>query len=885
MSCIPFNKTLIASSVATVALGLGSGAALAQSTEPDQSAELMEEVTVKGFRSSLMLGQDLKRNAVGSQESIVAEDIADFPDLNLAESLQRIPGVTINRDNGEGRQIALRGLGADFTRTQLNGMEALATNASILDSRGSVSRTRSFDFNIFASELFNRIDVYKSSEAKLDEGGIAGTVNLRTPKPFDYDGFKGALSGKLSYAENSEEYNPRIAALVSNTWGDFGATFSVAHSQSDSVEFGHRNWQWEGFSTSSFGPNISEADQARLSDGSLAYPVANTISSVSNSQDRTGITLALQWNVSDDLLLSTDIIYGKLESDAREYNAATRGYRQINDFEVRGSSIVYAEFLDADIRNESKFNQSETEFSQFIFEADASLSDSLTAKFTAGYSKSEFDAPVHDKVYLISTGHTFSFDYRDSPEGNNTYDFDIADPSAYQLHRADTREDFISNEFTTLKADFSYEINDKSSLDFGLQYKNYESDGYERRQTVRNLEDLGISYVAGPFSTATTRNFTVADVQASFPNILAAGLNARNTDRLFTRDLTPADNIEGSAYQVEEETAALYAQYNIEVENIRANFGVRYVTTDVTSSGDLLVREAGQPARFEPVSIDSSYSEILPSLNVTVDLSEELLFRFSANRNLSRPSLGDLRASANIGFAGGTIARGNPELKPFIADSFEASFEYYFGEINYVSLGVFTKDMASFVVTESSNVPYTQTGLPPELLPPGDEGRIFVITKPVNGNGATLTGVELAGQYEFGAGFGLIANVTYAESEAEHFINGEKVTADLLGLSQISYNLTAYYEAENWGARISQAYRDGYLESVAGRVNDFQGVEDTTFVDASIFYNISENLKLSLEGINLTNEKLYRYQDIADHRATTVYESGSSFLLGLNYTF
>ncbi len=879
----PFKKTIVASSVSMM-LGLTAPAFAAEENQTNADSDV-ERIQVSGYRSSIIKGQQLKRDAVGSQDSIVASDIADFPNVNLAESLQRIPGVTISRDNGEGRQIALRGLGADFTRTQLNGMEALATNASILDSRGAVSRTRSFDYNIFASELFNQVDVYKSFEAKQDEGGIAGTVNLRTPKPFDYDGFKGAVSAKASYNGASEEANPRLAMLLSNTWDTFGATVSLAHSKADSVEFGHRNWQWEGFKASGFGPNIAESDKARLSDGSLAYPVANTISSVSNTQERTGITTALQWRPSDDVSFTADIIYGRLTSDAREYNAATRGGRTIDDFEVQGNSIVYGKYLDADIRNESKLYQSTTDFNQFVLEADVQFNDDFKMTATAGYSKSEFDAPVHDKIYTIAEDHTFSFDYRDNKAGNNVYDFDIADPSEYKLHRADTREDFISNEFATLKADFTYYLNDISSFDFGVQYKSYESFGYERRQTLRNLENSGIAFTVAPFNSASTQSFAVGNVQETMPNVVAAGLNARNTDRLFTRDLTEADNIEGSQYSVEEETLALYGQYSIEVENIRANFGIRYVTTDVTSSGDALIREEGKDNRFEPISIDNDYAEWLPSFNFAMDLTDDVVFRFSANRNLSRPSLSDLRASTNIGFAGGTIDRGNPNLKPFIADSFEAGLEYYFGEVNYLALTLYSKDMASFIVTESNSIPYTDTGLPLNLLPPGDEGRDFIISQPVNGNGASITGVELAAQYEFEDGLGVIANLTYADSEAEHNINGEKASANLLGLSKVSYNLTAYYETDNWGARISQAYRDEYLETVAGRLSDFAGVESTTFVDASVFYNLTENLKISLEGINLTNQKLYQFEDLTDHRSRTVYESGRTFLLGANYKF
>ncbi|WP_052247406.1 TonB-dependent receptor [Alteromonas macleodii] len=856
--------------------------AVEQGSSESEEVELIE---VKGFRSSIIKGQELKRNAVGSQDSIVASDIADFPNVNLAESLQRIPGVTITRDNGEGRQIALRGLGADFTRSQLNGMEALATNASILDSRGSVSRTRSFDYNIFASELFNQVDVYKSYEAKQDEGGIAGTVNLKTPKPFDYSGFKGAFSAKASYNDASEKSNPRLAMLLSNRWDNFGATMSLAHTKADSVEFGHRNWQWEPFTASGYTNNLTESDIEKLENENLAYPVANTISTVSNKQERTGLTTTFQWRPNDSILLSTDLIFAKLKSDASEFNSAVRGGRTVNDYEIRGESLVYGEYVDADIRNEAKLNQSETEFKQFTLEADVYINSDLHMLSSVGYSKSVFDAPVHDKVYVIAKDHTVSFDYRNNPEGSNSYDFDIADSSFYQLHRADTREDYISNEFATFKTDFSYYVNDLSSLEFGIQLKSYESYGFERRQTLRNLEDSGINFTVGPVDQAVNRVFAVANVASSIPNVVAAGLNARNTDRLFTRDLTRLDNIEGSEYTVTEDTTALYAQYSIELDDIRANFGIRHVNTDVNSQGEALIRNDGEPNRFEDVSFDSTYSEWLPAFNFAMDLSDELVFRFSANRNLSRPSLSALQASTNIGFAGGTITMGNPELQPFIADSFELGLEYYFSEVGYVALSLYSKDMVSFIVTESESVLYENTGLPENLLPPGDEGRTFIVSRPVNGNGASLTGAELAAQYEFNNGLGLIGNITYSESDAEHEINGENVSADLLGLSRVSYNLTAYYETDTWGARISQAYRDEYLPQVAGRLSDFVGVQSTSFVDASIYYNLSENLKISLEGINLTNEKLYQFEDLNERRSRTVYESGRNFLLGVNYSF
>ncbi|HKX55818.1 MAG TPA: TonB-dependent receptor plug domain-containing protein, partial [Xanthomonadales bacterium] len=178
------------------------------SEDSPASDDPLEEVVVSGYRSSLTASLSQKRNSTGSVDAIVAEDIADFPDLNLAESLQRIPGVSITRAGGEGRQVTVRGLGADFTSTRINGMEALSTSG-FTDALGGANRGRGFDFNSFDSELFSRLTVYKTSYAELQEGGLGATLDLRSARPFDYDGLTFAESGQVGYNDLSDEADPR----------------------------------------------------------------------------------------------------------------------------------------------------------------------------------------------------------------------------------------------------------------------------------------------------------------------------------------------------------------------------------------------------------------------------------------------------------------------------------------------------------------------------------------------------------------------------------------------------------------------------------------------------------------------------------------------------
>ena len=201
---------------------------------------------VTGFRQSLSVALDEKRDAVGSIDAIVAEDIADFPDLNLAESIQRVPGVSIARDAGEGRQISVRGLGPQFTRVRINGMEAMSANGGT-DAAGGTNRDRSFDFNTFASELFNSVTIRKSSAADIEEGSLGATVDLRSARPFDYDGFTVVTSVQGSYNDINEDVDPRGALLISNTFADgkFGALLSAAYTKRKLLDEGASTVRWQ----------------------------------------------------------------------------------------------------------------------------------------------------------------------------------------------------------------------------------------------------------------------------------------------------------------------------------------------------------------------------------------------------------------------------------------------------------------------------------------------------------------------------------------------------------------------------------------------------------------------------------------------------------------
>ncbi|WP_291840562.1 TonB-dependent receptor plug domain-containing protein [Brevundimonas sp.] len=342
------RRLFVGASGLAVALSLGVGAAAAQTAPqpaPQDETVEIDEVVVTGYRASLNAALDAKRRETSMVDVIMAEDIADFPDLNLAESIQRVPGVAIDRDAGEGRSITVRGLGADFTRTRINGMEAQAT-AGGTDSSGGANRGRGFDFNVFASELFNSITVRKTAAAETEEGSLGATVDLQATRPFDYDGFTAAMSAQVGYNDLSEQYNPRIALLLSDRFGandEFGALISLAYSERDLLEEGFSSVRWApAVGTNSSGGFASAGSNATAfalaNQSNVFIPRLPRYGRLTHSQERLGVTGALQWRPAETTVLSLDVLYSSLDATRQEdflealsfsRNAAAGGQPQV----------------------------------------------------------------------------------------------------------------------------------------------------------------------------------------------------------------------------------------------------------------------------------------------------------------------------------------------------------------------------------------------------------------------------------------------------------------------------------------------------------------------------------------------------------------------------
>ena len=903
-----YAKNILSLSIAA-ALSVSTAAhAFAEEVSADEADEIEVIEVVGGFRGSLIKARDLKRNALGSQDSIVAEDIADFPDLNLADALQRIPGVTITREGGEGRQISLRGMGPDFTTVNINGMQGLATSASAMDSRGSVSRNRAFDFNVFASELFNEVTVKKSYQASLDEGGIGGNVALRTAKPFDYEGFTAALSGQIGTNSQTDGTDPRFAGIIANTWDNFGALASVSYSERDINEQGYNGYRWrqrDSDDASAVSDSITGDTRQALDDGEVFFNRGNRYTVWENSQERLGLTTALQFRPTENLSIEFDALYSKLTNSRNEWHLPTAGSSStalgaIDALEIipasdgDGYEAVYGEFSDVTMRTESRQDLDTTVFEQYTLAGNWTITDRLLVSGMIGHSSSEFRLDK-EKFYTEGVGD-ITTDYRGGRRFDpvNTYSFDPTDPNFWTFREIDVDERDIKSEFDTIKLDIAYDIGEDGTLKAGISSKKFTNHFEQSKidnigrsidaplnNDVRSVNDLVFTF---------TGHNDVQWVGANVDEALAFyGVNA---------NLGADDLVEGSVSDVEEETFSAFVEYewsnDIGDMLLRGAVGARYYDTEISTSGI---------TSGTRVTLESDYDGILPTASLALDINEDWVLRGSVAKNLSRPSLSALNLGGTVDIGDGGVngddpvaSSGNPNLKPFESVNYDLSLEWYFAEAGALAVGLFYKDIENFIVNEGKDVPYSETGFPLSLLGPDQTAdTIYTYSRPVNGDDTSVQGLEVSFQLDLDFlpepfdKLGISTNYTYADGDFfyENIQGGEfSQTKAFPGLSEHSSNFTLYYETDVWGARLSTVYRSDYITDGDGVSTDADevGFHASTNVDFSAFYQVTEKLKVTIEGINLTNVVEEQYNDSAD-RIYNVTTSGRTFYLGASYKF
>ena len=919
------RKTPVTILAVSIGLALQMGAAVhaqeaAQTTESGQTTpaegtvDTLDTVSVTGYRASVERALDIKRGEAGVVDAIVAEDIGKFPDLNLAESLQRIPGVVITRDAGEGRNISVRGLGPDFTRVRINGMEALTTVGST-DQNGGSNRGRGFDFNVFASDLFSQLIVRKTAQADVEEGSLGATVDLRTARPFDYDGFTLVASGQASYADIGDTTDPRVAGLIANTWADgkFGALLSVAYSERRALEEGSGSGRWaRGTSNNGFNP---ASPYAPALSADTFHPRFPRYTLMEHDQKRTGVTASLQFKPTDRTQFAFDALYSKIDAvrDEKYIEAISfsRGASQngkpqtiVRDGVIENGALVYGLFDDVDIRSESRHDEWNTVFTQLGLEGEHEFTDNFKISGKLGTSKSEHENPIQTTIIMDKLNvDNYSYDYRGNPYSPVIdYGIDPTDPNGWTLAEIRIRPQYVENDFDVAQLDFNWNISPGFRLKGGLQAKDYSFSTRELRRSTEGLtgvpmftdgtrivptdltEQASLSGVNGSPGTWVIPDYQgIADFYDIYSNSGPFALNERAVN---TRSVEEEDR---GVYLMGEFSADLGAI------PVSGNVGVRYVRTKQSSTG--IATASGTPVA---TTVSREYSDTLPSMNLVAEITPDFLIRLGAAKVMTRPGLGSLTPGVTVNVSGGarTVSGGNPNLDPIRAKTADLGFEWYFDEGAMLGLGLFYKDIESFIQTTRVVQPYSASGLPASLLDGTGAGvnDDFVFSVPLNTPGGELTGFEanytqpftfLPGKF---ANLGVQLNYTYVDSQIQYLTStgANSFKTDLTGLSKHSWNATLYYEGERFSGRVSATNRDDFLLQVPATESGFDvhGQTGTTTVDASVRYKINDNLELSLEGINLTDEPQESWVQNANGQLPLDYsETGRQYLLGLRYKF
>lgn len=946
---------------ASVSLLAGAQPALAQ----EEAAS--DQIIVTGFRASLADALSNKRDSNLIIESITAEDIGKFPDQNIAESLQRLPGVQIDRENGQGTKVRIRGLDQNITvlngETFLTGLEAFTL--------GEGSDRFNDSLESIPAELLGGVDVYKSPNASLVEGGMGGLIDLKTRSPLDFDeGFTAGGNFRMSHGSNFGGWDPVGAGVLAYNVNDriaFVGTFSYDKQgiHTDVLGGDNRgNWRFDdnGSGESYWAPEfryLTDRDQER---------------------ERWGASLGVEVLLSDAIKLKAEWFHSELDIETREigvklpFTAGSEGVLDtmqpftIDSDGVLTSGVIAATSAEVISIGADAANKSDNFQVGFEFDNDGPLTGSLRFSYSdASQSKEQGHADVRFTQYSVPTadalsptgfshqpanpgapsGFNFSYDnrggvlpafglpgassdlYTNPANGffkshwvfNNNADFQnwaIRGDLQYRPNFIDAENLVISGGFryTDREIDFSRSLyladysgkGELNGLDFGqnwtpfgyfqdgaIGFKSCEIPGNGPSGCTNRFGDS--PPLITPFQTFATG----ADRLATITNFFGSGGNGSEFSEILTQDPKqiakgPADWIQGlypdtpftffndplNTFNVQEKTTAGYlmSDFGDAGDRFHFNAGVRLVHTNLTvaqgaapanptfwgtDSWNGVLREA------DVVLTERSYTDILPSANVVLDITEQQKIRLSAARVVARQPLFDLGRGLQLDFTRvedpmspdfnlfqfTNGSGGNPLLDPFRANQVDLSWEYYFGSQGLFAVTGYWKEVDSFITTETT----------PEFVADQtvDGGTIGSVSRPVNGEGGRIRGFEVAGQYAFDWGGGINANYTFSDSSSPT-VNDFDTSLPIPGVSKHAYAAQVYYDSSLFEARMSYSWRGknfvgnfGFGDGASGARSLGRWARSYGQLDAQVVVHVTENFDLTAEAVNLTKEDYSEY--------------------------
>jgi iron complex outermembrane receptor protein len=882
--------------VALACLGLISAAAGAQTADAK-----LDTVTVTGFRASLESSINAKRNNDSIIEAISAEDIGKLPDVSIADAISRLPGLTMQRINGRASVISIRGMAPRYGVTLLNGREMVSTGDN-----------RSVEYDQFPSELIYSAQVYKTPDASLAAQGLSGTLNMKTLRPLDFSKDQVVLGARFERNSNGS-LNPEISATgnrLSASWvtqsadRTFGAAVGFAHLDSPNQEKHYKSWWWAN--TANWGSPLAGTPSDSVALQGFEIGAASTL------QKRDGLMAVLEWKPSAGVHSTLDLYYSKFDqtearrtvmSDLSTWSGVS--WSNASTTTVNGDKIVTGGVINgAKPVALTTLNKRQDEIHALGWnnEIDVAgwkaVADLSYAKAKRDEQNAELEAGARGPVSLgqttIATG-----------DGRSTFQSpqNFADPASIYLSDPsgwgrDGRSQFpkVSDDIKALKLSASKAFQGWiSGFEGGVDYS-------ERNKSM-NRSEVYYNLKNNRTPVLVPSNLLRAPTDLGFAGSNFQMVNFDFNSVLGLYDVAPAalDQAPGRVWTVNEKVTAAHGKLSFDWDwgvPVHGNFGLRVVHAQQSSNG-----LAWDGSKSVPISGGASYTDTLPNLNLSADLTPSTILRFGAAKVLARPNMEDMRA----GFSGIDVNKtsklwsangGNPGLEPWRADAYDLSLEHYFNKRSYAAAAVFYKDIKNFVY--SQNVSYDFTGFP-NPTPYTPASNIGTLSTMANGKGGMLAGTELSatldGSLLSNALDGIGVQFGYSNTRSS-LHEGNDLTKPLDGLSGSATNFTVYYERSGLSARVGSRHRSPFVTTVRGTFgeNVASAISGETVIDAQVGYSFEtgsfKGLSLTLQ-VNNLQDRAYRTRvgistGSSDPNATlperyTTY--GRQYLVGGSYKF
>ncbi len=913
----PLKRNLLSMALASATLML-TNAAYAQSadqSQPQSEAGDLDAIEVIGIRRSIQESNETKRESTSIVEAISSEDLGKLPDTSIADSLARLPGLTAQRFGGRPQEVNIRGFSGDFSTTTLNGREQV-----------SLGNNRGVEFDQYPSELVSQVLVYKTPDAQLVGQGLSGTIDLKTVRPLAYGkrAFAANLRGDQNKVGNEKENGYRYSFSYIDQFADntVGIALGYAHlnNPGQSKQFGD-TWGYDG---------------GGIYGGGKLYDLQN-------DNERDGLMGVLEFAPNDNYRMVLDIFYSQFDKEEQkrgmEFGAAFAATQ------VPGNTPDRSSFTGVNpvIRND--FNSTYDDLFAIGWRHELTLSPNWTASADISYSDATREERILETYSGIAPGRprdTLTVTRNNEGYFDHDFGYDYGDGSILRLWdpggwgQDGYIKDFeVKDSLTALRFDFerTFDSGLLSSVEFGANL----TDRTKSRASNESFLDLtaclgGVSpscpdgaSAAMPTNLATGSGFNAYGVSSIY------GYNAlRAFETLYTRRPNANNSdITNKNWEVNEQVTTAYVQANINTDlgpvPVKGNFGIQAVSVDQSSRGSetFLGNGIGRPRDG-----GASYTDFLPSMNLSFNLPWDQVVRVAAARQVARPRMDDLRANNSITIAvdpaenpltGGqnnpdprfpatpgnlqdwwNRDGGNSELKPWLANAFDVSYEKYFGDNKgYVSAAYFYKDLKTYIYNERGVFNINDTVVKPAdypanplLVPINPLGGY---TKPVNGEGGVLKGFEFAVSVPLEIlwapleGFGFLGSYSDTTSDIKPF--GPNSSQPLPGLSKYVSSLTLYYDRYGFSTRIASRKRSEFFGEVQGFGGDRarRSFEGETVTDLQVGYTFQsgplKNFGLLLQVNNLENEPFKSTFDSRSDRPREYFEYGRSYLFGVNYRY